>query len=506
MTDVGQIASATSMPVEVFVHGALCVAYSGQCLTSEALGGRSANRGQCAQACRLPYDLIVDGQRRDLGETAYLLSPQDLAAYDCVQSLVDRGVTCLKIEGRLKSAQYVAATTRAYREALDAALAARSFELSRQGRLDLEQSFSRGFSHGFFDGVNHQRLVHGRFPKSRGVRVGSVVGVDGGRVLVAIEAEHSTDVVKPGDGLVFDEGHPDQDEQGGRIYSVREATWDDKHCVSIEFARGGVNVAALASGAIVWKTDDPQFRKRMDQTFVHETPVRRRALDVVIGGSVGGPLRMTVRDGEHEASVEWSGPLQLAIKRPLTLDSLREQLNRLGDTPYELGEVRLETTDAVMAPPSVLNDLRRRALAALDEVRQHSECCTINITALDDLRREAASRTRIERPSPKLVVLARSMEQLDAVLAWSPSAPLQRPAMVYVDFEDVRRYRDAVTRAAQPTCRSAWRDCGSSSPAKKRGCGTSVAAGPMRSWLATWRRFSSRKNTIPRRRCSAISR
>ena len=100
--DIGSIANQTSMPLEVFVHGALCVAYSGQCLTSEALGGRSANRGQCAQACRLPYELIVDGQRRDLGDRAYLLSPQDLAAYDLVEPLVRLGVASFKIEGRLK--------------------------------------------------------------------------------------------------------------------------------------------------------------------------------------------------------------------------------------------------------------------------------------------------------------------------------------------------------------------------------------------------------------------
>src|SRR5579864_8192093 len=108
--EIKRIAAQTPMPLEVFVHGALCVAYSGQCLTSEALGGRSANRGQCAQACRMPYEMFVDGRRRDLGDRAYLLSPQDLAAYDLIEPLVQSGVACFKIEGRLKSAHYVAAT------------------------------------------------------------------------------------------------------------------------------------------------------------------------------------------------------------------------------------------------------------------------------------------------------------------------------------------------------------------------------------------------------------
>ena len=120
--DIRKIAARTDMPLEVFVHGALCIAYSGQCLTSEALGGRSANRGQCAQACRLPYELIVDGTVRELGDKAYLLSPQDLAAYDLIEPLVKLGVRCFKIEGRLKSPQYVAVASQTYRAAIDAAI------------------------------------------------------------------------------------------------------------------------------------------------------------------------------------------------------------------------------------------------------------------------------------------------------------------------------------------------------------------------------------------------
>src|SRR3954464_13748161 len=126
-TDIRRIAAVTDMPLEVFIHGALCVSYSGQCLTSEAIGGRSANRGQCAQACRLPHDLVVDGAVRDLGERAYLLSPQDLAAYDLIGELANLGVSSFKIEGRLKSPHYVAATTQTYRAAIDAAARHRPF-------------------------------------------------------------------------------------------------------------------------------------------------------------------------------------------------------------------------------------------------------------------------------------------------------------------------------------------------------------------------------------------
>ena len=175
--DIAKInrAQAAPLPLEVFVHGALCVAYSGQCLTSEALGGRSANRGECAQACRMPYELICDGQPVPLGDRRYLLSPQDLAGLEVLPDLIRAGVASLKIEGRLKSPEYVANITRVYRQALDKLRAdpAAAPLLTGQARYDLEMAFSRGLHTGWFGGTNNQRLVHARFGKKRGVFLGN---------------------------------------------------------------------------------------------------------------------------------------------------------------------------------------------------------------------------------------------------------------------------------------------------------------------------------------------
>src|SRR6185436_6704533 len=135
-----------AMPLEVFVHGALCVAYSGQCLTSESLGQRSANRGECAQACRMPYELVVDGALRALGDRRYLLSPQDLAAVGEIPELLRRGVLSFKIEGRLKSPEYVAAVCQVYRRALDDALARREHRVTAAEKYQLEMTFRAGFS------------------------------------------------------------------------------------------------------------------------------------------------------------------------------------------------------------------------------------------------------------------------------------------------------------------------------------------------------------------------
>src|SRR5205807_3529808 len=137
-----------ALPLEVFVHGALCVAYSGQCLTSEALGGRSANRGECAQACRMPYDLIADRKQVDLGDRKYLLSPQDLAGLEVLPELARLGVASLKIEGRLKSPEYVANITKIYRKALDtSAESSETPVTSHQSPITnyrMEMAFSRG--------------------------------------------------------------------------------------------------------------------------------------------------------------------------------------------------------------------------------------------------------------------------------------------------------------------------------------------------------------------------
>ena len=158
----------------MFVHGALCVAYSGQCLTSEALGRRSANRGECAQACRMPYQLLVDGVLRDLGDKRYLLSPQDLAAVNEIPALIERGVCSFKIEGRLKSPEYVAAVTSVYRKTIDAAMDGCFDKATPEDWYRLEMTFSRGLYQGWMHGVNHQELVGAMYGKKRGYYVGVV--------------------------------------------------------------------------------------------------------------------------------------------------------------------------------------------------------------------------------------------------------------------------------------------------------------------------------------------
>jgi putative protease len=458
LAEIKKVTAGSEVPVEVFVHGALCVAYSGQCLTSEALGGRSANRGQCAQACRLPYELIVDGQPRDLGDRAYLLSPQDLAAHDLIGELTEAGVISFKIEGRLKGAPYVAAATQTYRAAVDAAAAKRSFSLSNQEQRDLAQTFSRGFTPGFLEGVNHQRLVQGRFPKSRGIRIGAVAGIARRGVRVEL-VEADEKLIKPGDGVVFDLGRPEEAEPGGRVWKVN---FIPPRQAELQFEPGALDCSRVPVGCTVWKTDDPALRKRLEQSFAGDRIARRAPISIRVSGRIGEPFRFAVRDEiGHEAEVEWPGPLEAARKHPLDRATLLAQLDRLGDTPFVLGDVEMDLPDPVMVPKSVLNDLRRQAVAKLLALRERRHAIA-EPDVLERMRAKIAPPSSGSEPerqgadgalagaralptSARLTVLVRTLEQFDVVLAWH--APDHPVAMVYCDFEDTRRYRDAVPRA-----------------------------------------------------------
>lgn len=418
------------LPLEVFVHGALCVAYSGQCLTSEALGGRSANRGECAQACRMPYELISDGKLVPLGDRRYLLSPQDLAGLEVLPDLVQAGVASLKIEGRLKSPEYVANITRVYRRALDG--------IMPESNYDLEMAFSRGLYSGWFNGINNQQLVHARFGKKRGVYLGEVIRIERERVIMKLEAP-----LKPGDGVVFDAGHPDQKEEGGRVYEVRERKGE----AVLGFGRGDVDFRRVQTGNKVWKTSDPELDRRLRQSFsgIHF----QRPMSVELHGHVGAPMTVIARDElGHVAQAVSSMPLARAEKQPLTSERLREQFGRLGGTALCLDELKSLLEGEVILPIGELNRLRREIVCDLEKLRARPKKWTLHqpppVAADVSPRLNACvPRTDVlsyENTSSELIVLVRTNEQLDAALGLEVRT-------VYCEFEDPKRYRDAVVRA-----------------------------------------------------------
>ena len=413
------------MPLEVFVHGALCVAYSGQCLTSESLGQRSANRGECAQACRLPYELVVDGTPRDLGDRRYLLSPQDLAAVDDIPELIASGVVSFKIEGRLKSPEYVAAVCQVYRKAIDAALTGNPHLASGEDRYQLEMAFSRGLYPGWMHGVNHQELVHARFGKKRGPLVGRVSGI--GPDFVAF---NTAVPVKPGDGIVFDTGADTDQEQGGRIYEIR----GDRHY----FRHGHLDTRRLKVGDLVWKTDDPELNKRLRQSYGGRIEARNRTpFDVILSGRAGEPLVMKSSGIEVRSVI----PLEPALKAPLTEERLHAQMEKTGESGFKLRHLTLDLEGSVILPIGEINRMRRDLLERL-AVAGRSPRAELPGTWRDVFQRGEPHSAPLTHADPTLRVLCRTMEQVGAAL----DAGI---AELYADFEDIRRYKEAVAMVRQ---------------------------------------------------------
>jgi U32 family peptidase len=423
LKEIENIRQNTTVELEVFVHGALCVSYSGQCFSSEAWGGRSANRGACAQACRLPYELIVDGEMRDLGASRYLLSPQDLFALEQIPELVRIGVECFKIEGRYKDAEYVAATTDAYRKAIDAAWEGHVQPVSKLEKQNLEQVYSRGLLPAFMQGTNHQEVVIGRAPRHRGLKVGTVTRITMKGVRVWLEGI----TLKPGDGLVFDAADwrsPQEREEGGQVFEVlfKGNKLEDSSGmreVELRFGNGQIDLSRVREGDWVWRSHDAQQMREYREFTNAGDPVARRGLSWLVSGAEGEPLRLMARD-ERGREVEGFSdtPLQTASKRALNRESLAVELGKLGDTPFYLENIEVELEGDLFLPLSSLTKARRAVLEDLLAWRREPKKRELHP---GQLRR---FHTPIPKTAPtrdfELSVLVRKADQLEAAIATHP--------------------------------------------------------------------------------------
>ncbi|MFZ5626585.1 MAG: DUF3656 domain-containing U32 family peptidase [Bacillota bacterium] len=345
-----RIRARTRAELEVFVHGALCICYSGQCLMSSLIGGRSGNRGRCAQPCRLQYTL-VDQQGRELTAEEvgkHLLSPRDLNLVEDLPRLVEAGINSLKIEGRMKRPEYVATVVRVYRQALDR-LAAGAFQVTAEEKKDLAQIFNRDFTRGYFAGNPGAELMSYKRPNNRGLKIGRVSRVDRAKRRFELALEEP---LRVGDGLEI------WVKIGGRL--------------------GLTSPVAAAAGEKVWLPSPGQVSvgdrvfKTLDIDLMERArrEVKPLPVTVKVEGSVGQPLHLVYLDEQGNRGEAWTAePAQQARKRPLTEEVLWQQLGRLGNTPYQLIGLEARLQGEIMVPLSLLNEARRQAISRLTAAR-----------------------------------------------------------------------------------------------------------------------------------------
>jgi putative protease len=423
---MAKIKAATTKELEVFVHGALCVSYSGQCLTSESLGGRSANRGQCAQSCRLQYDLIVDGKKRELGERSYLVSPQDLCGLEDVPRLVEIGIESFKIEGRLKSPEYVATTARAYKER---SLGHLSPSQTRVKEDEMARIYSRGFFNGWFDGVHHQRLVPARLSSHHGLYLGEVSSIASDGVVIDTEQE-----IEAGDGLVFVD-HLSKEEIGSTVFGIRS----DKRGACVSFSRS-FSLGKVREGMHAYVNSSPHLEAEVRTSFTDKNAMKKIPLTMAVVGSIGEPLVVTATDTDGTIAIARSeSSLQQAARAPLSTDSLSAELGALGGTVFALSELTNGIAGACFLHSKELKEIRRSLCHDLEHQRMNRT--SIVLRSREEMNEWVRSgRAPHTSPdTPRLNVLVRELSQLEGLT----NLPI---STIFLDFEFGKEYGPAAER------------------------------------------------------------
>lgn len=344
--------------IEVFVHGALCVCYSGQCLMSSMIGNRSGNRGRCAQPCRQRYELIDVYTGEVVNSNGdYLLSPRDLNAIEEIDKVIGAGVHSLKIEGRMKRPEYVATVIDGYRKTIDEYLATNKLNVSDETINDLYTIFNRKFTKGLLLGDVGKDMMNSQLPNNQGLYVGTVVDYNKKAKRLKIKLANT---LKKGDGINLGGGTIGRIIKNGNIETIGYKG----ETIELDF------VGEARKGQIVFKTSDSELMDRVQATFTQDKEFVKNIIDAKITIKLGQKPILTLKDRHsNEATIEGDKIVEEAMKVALSKEKVETQLRKLGNTPYELDLLEIELDDNVSLPISLLNQMRRDCIELLDKER-----------------------------------------------------------------------------------------------------------------------------------------
>lgn len=446
ISEIKLIQQATGKDLEIFVHGALCVSYSGQCFTSESIGGRSANRGQCAQSCRFGYEVHVDGERKQLVGKKYVVSPNDLCGIAEIPELIENGVSSFKIEGRLKSPEYVAAATQEYRKAIDSHHNSQprteaEFEVSKRR---LSTTYSRGFFSGWLHGVNHQKLVEGTAKSHRGVEIGRVIGVD--KNTMTAELNEVTNL-SSGDGLLW--VSKDLLEDGAQIYSVQKSQGKKIH---IEFAND-ILLSGDKIGARLFLNSQISQKKELRKSFQDQNVFKRIEVSIKVEAKVGSPLKVEMSDGRYICKSQGKTLVELAKNRAVDNAFFQDELGALGGTPFVLKsfEVSRAEDQDIFYSHRELKEIRRDLSAQLEKHRREKRVWGDETTLLSESEMHAWSDklkhpSSAEAPSAKFNILLREKAQVEDLIQAIQQGKITKSEIdcVILDFEFGQDYEASI--------------------------------------------------------------
>lgn len=365
LEEIDYICRNSNIEIECFVHGALCISYSGQCLFSSIVGGRSANRGKCAQACRLPYELLEDNEKSV--DKGYLLSPRDLCGLDKIGDLINAGVTSIKIEGRLKNAEYVAVVTRIYRKYIDLYLKNGHFKVDNKDYQDLLQVFNRGgFSSGHFNEMPNKNLVFKEKPNNMGIYIGNVANFNSNKGHVKLNLAEPVEI---GDTVTF--------EKENTRYTISELMNENSNIrkastgkiVTIGRMKGNIHLSDK-----IYKLSSKTLSDFALSTY-ENIEAKKIPLSCKIVVKKNCPISVKVKSIHNSGSYEDIVininsdvyPID-AINQPITKEKIMEQFKKTGNTPFEFTKFEIVLDKNLYIPSiSKLNNLRRQVLQELED-------------------------------------------------------------------------------------------------------------------------------------------
>jgi putative protease len=421
ISEIKEIRSQTDKELEVFVHGALCVAYSGQCFTSESLGGRSANRGQCAQSCRLEYELFVDDKKKEMGDKKYLVSPKDLMGIAEVQELQAIGVNSFKIEGRLKTSEYVASTARNYRDVLD------GHTLNLQLRTkELASTYSRGFFTGWLKGVDHQNLVDGTYSSHRGLEIGPVREIR--KKSIIIESPYE---LKAGMGLLF----VGKEEFGSKIFTSQK---NGAH-YEVELLHKNLN---LSKEMKVYVNSDEGLEKDLQKGWLAREFQKRIPLKMIAQGLYNEPILVKAIDPEgREVYAQTTSFMTTAKNRSLSEKELKQELASLGSTVYELEQFECFIQEGCFMNHRELKEVRRELIEKMNIARTQPKQVNLVKIDLPKVRKSTNGETGLN-------ILLRTKNQVDgfieAIEVGKFSSYRSLLGTIILDFEFGKDYAQSI--------------------------------------------------------------
>ena len=345
--DIKKIKKSSNVDIEVFVHGALCVSYSGQCLMSSLIGGRSGNRGACAQSCRLPYDLISDGKK--INKDKYLISTKDLMTLNHIGELIESGIDSFKIEGRMKRPEYVYLIVSLYRKAIDSYLKNGVVNISDDDIISMKKIFNRGFTDGFL--FNQKYIVNSKRPNHMGIEIGRVIDYRGGYVFVKLN-----DDLNVHDGIRI----VGSSDVGLSIDKMFVDNKDVSHAYNGDVVKFKCD-SVLKDSLVLKTTDYLQINEINDL-------INSKSRKVLINGLIklnkGSKIYLELSDGINTVSVS-DYIVEEAVKRSISRDDVIKQIDRLGGTVFKFDKLEVQLDNQVFVPVSLLNDIRRRCIDLL---------------------------------------------------------------------------------------------------------------------------------------------